>query len=257
MTWIRLEDTFDQHPKTRMAGAAAIYLHVAALCYSSRCLTDGFVDAALLSGMAGFSRPQAEKHAARLVEVGLWEKAPNGYWIHDYLEYNRSKQAVQKERDAAKERMQAKRSGNVRANTTEAFGKSSPTTAETEAYTETETDKEKLLLVRRNIFALYERTFGLVTETLKPKLEEAEDRYPAEWIEAAFQEAAENKARSWRYVETILKRWEDDGPQEVQEVTDDDENWDDEREAELQKQITAAREQADRMVSQAVSRGAG
>jgi hypothetical protein len=35
--------------------------------------------------------------------------------------------------------------------------------------------------------------------------------YPAEWLEAAFREAAAQNARSWRYVSRILERWAIEG----------------------------------------------
>ncbi|WP_343388310.1 DnaD domain protein [Candidatus Amarobacter glycogenicus] len=43
------------------------------------------------------------------------------------------------------------------------------------------------------------------------RLVEAEDLYPAEWIEDAFREAAELNARNWRYIEKILGNWAEEG----------------------------------------------
>jgi DnaD/phage-associated family protein len=62
-----------------------------------------------------------------------------------------------------------------------------------------------------NIFALYEANIGSITPLLVDELREAEERYPAEWIEDAFREAAELNKRSWRYVRAILQRWETEG----------------------------------------------
>jgi DnaD/phage-associated family protein len=63
-----------------------------------------------------------------------------------------------------------------------------------------------------NIFALYEENIGTITPLVAEQLQEAEQRYPAVWIEAAFREAVDNNKRSWRYVERILSRWETEGP---------------------------------------------
>jgi DnaD/phage-associated family protein len=63
-----------------------------------------------------------------------------------------------------------------------------------------------------NIFALYEENIGTITPLVAEELEEAERRYPAHWIEAAFREAVANNKRSWRYVDRILNRWETEGP---------------------------------------------
>ena len=64
---------------------------------------------------------------------------------------------------------------------------------------------------RPNIFALYEDNIGMLSPMIADELREAEELYPAEWIEKAFREAVENNVRAWRYVARILERWERDG----------------------------------------------
>ncbi len=64
---------------------------------------------------------------------------------------------------------------------------------------------------RPTIFELYEQNIGLLQPLLAEELQEAERDYPAEWIEDAFRVAAENNARSWRYVSTVLRRWATEG----------------------------------------------
>ena len=44
------------------------------------------------------------------------------------------------------------------------------------------------------------------------RLLEAEETYPAEWIEDAFREAAELNVRNWRYIERILATLGRGGP---------------------------------------------
>ena len=56
-----------------------------------------------------------------------------------------------------------------------------------------------------NIFRLYEQTIGPFDPHMATKLKEAEGEYSQECIQHSFQEASENNARSWRYVEAILK----------------------------------------------------
>jgi DNA replication protein len=65
-----------------------------------------------------------------------------------------------------------------------------------------------------NIFSLYEQNIGPITPLLVDELREAEAQYAAGWIEDAFREAAELNKRSWRYVRTILQRWETEGRHE-------------------------------------------
>lgn len=64
---------------------------------------------------------------------------------------------------------------------------------------------------RPSIFMLYEQNVGLVQPILAQELMEAEDAYPAEWIEEAFRIAAEHNVRNWRYVRAILERWTAEG----------------------------------------------
>ncbi len=65
---------------------------------------------------------------------------------------------------------------------------------------------------RPDIFRLYEENIGLLTPLVAERLLDAAGRYPPEWIEAAFREAAERNIRNWRYVERILERWAEEGP---------------------------------------------
>jgi DNA replication protein len=62
-----------------------------------------------------------------------------------------------------------------------------------------------------NIFELYESNIGMLTPMIGDELKEAEQIYPAIWIEDAFRESVSRNKRSWKYVETILKRWASEG----------------------------------------------
>lgn len=64
---------------------------------------------------------------------------------------------------------------------------------------------------RPNIFDLYERNVGVLTPMIAEELKEAEDNYPAEWIEDAIKEAVSLNIRKWRYVASILERWAVEG----------------------------------------------
>lgn len=59
--------------------------------------------------------------------------------------------------------------------------------------------------------AVYEQEIGTLTPGVATALAEAEQRYPAEWIVEALREASARNARSWRYAEAILARWEAEG----------------------------------------------
>lgn len=64
---------------------------------------------------------------------------------------------------------------------------------------------------RPSIFRLYEQNIGPMTPLLADNLQDAEDTYPAEWIEEAFRIAVEKNVRNWRYVDAILRRWHERG----------------------------------------------
>jgi len=64
---------------------------------------------------------------------------------------------------------------------------------------------------RTTIYALYEQNIGLLTPLLAEELHEAEETYPAAWIEDAFREAVAQNKRSWRYVRRILESWSSRG----------------------------------------------
>jgi hypothetical protein len=99
---VKVADTFTDHPKVLAAGEDAAWLFVSGLCYCSRHLTDGFIPSSALRKITGKPRPQVL--AARLVSAGLWEPVEGGWNVHHYLEQQRSKEEVEYEREANRER---------------------------------------------------------------------------------------------------------------------------------------------------------
>lgn len=65
---------------------------------------------------------------------------------------------------------------------------------------------------RPNAFALYERYIGPLAPLVAEQVRLAETSYPREWLERAMSDAAHAERRSWKYVETLLARWEREGP---------------------------------------------
>ncbi len=61
------------------------------------------------------------------------------------------------------------------------------------------------------IIRLYEDIIGPLPPSLAAELHEAAAAYPPEWIADAFAEAVEMNVRNWRYVRTILQRWQQEG----------------------------------------------
>ena len=134
--WIKLDDGFATHPKILAAGAIPALIQVRAICYASQHKTDGFIpDAAimlLLSGLEslGIDLGRMGEHvgygcqadeiewAPKMVEYGLWEVRPGGYYIHDYLDWNMSKTDyelfINKKRKAGKKGMKARWGNGLR-----------------------------------------------------------------------------------------------------------------------------------------------
>jgi len=83
----------------------------------------------------------------------------------------------------------------------------------------------RLQAERPNIFVLYEQNIGPLTPLLAEELIEAEDTYPAEWIEDAFREAVELNKRSWRYIQRILERWAAEGKTDETSRRGDEGDW--------------------------------
>ena len=92
MAWAKLDDGFADHPKVIEAGPLASWLFVCGLTYCARQLTDGFIPAGQMRKLADVDN--AKELAQTLVSVGLWEECDGGYMIHDYLEYNPSRERV-------------------------------------------------------------------------------------------------------------------------------------------------------------------
>jgi len=72
---------------------------------------------------------------------------------------------------------------------------------------------------RPNIFALYEQNIGPLTPILADGLRDAEQQYPEDWIRDAFRIAVNNNARSWNYIEAILRSWKEKGRDERDQRT--------------------------------------
>lgn len=124
MAWAKFDDQYPHHPKMIEGGRLeAIGLDVAGICYCNRHLTDGFVSDKALSLLFPPAR-NVKKLAQLLVDVGRWHRDDErkGYTIHDFLEYNPSRDEVEETRQKKAEagRRGGKRSGKVRGSKVEA-----------------------------------------------------------------------------------------------------------------------------------------
>jgi hypothetical protein len=141
MPWVRIDEEFPRHPKVVKAGPLGMAMHVAALCYCNQYLTDGFVPRAIVAGLidlSGIGMRQWMGEVAGggedatwelvvqdLEAAGLWEREQGGWRIHDYHDYQPSREHVLKVREVRQEagrkggqakpkRPESKLLGNVR-----------------------------------------------------------------------------------------------------------------------------------------------
>lgn len=112
MPWFKVDDTLASHPKARAAGLAAMGLWVVAGAYASQYLTGGQVPRWFVD-----SWPSGRRLADRLVDAGLWLTCDDGWNFHQWDERQPTKDQVEADREAARQRVKrwraAKRGNGV------------------------------------------------------------------------------------------------------------------------------------------------
>jgi hypothetical protein len=97
MGWVRIDDNAPHHRKMLKAGPAACWLWVCGLAYCQRQSSDGVIpfEAVAMLGVGNW-----KKCAAFLVDAGLWHKEAEGYRVHDYLQWNASRDERREQEEA-------------------------------------------------------------------------------------------------------------------------------------------------------------
>jgi len=166
---------------------------------------------------------------AELVKIGLWEDHPDGYFIHDWLDYNPPAERVLAKRAAAKLRMSELRSreqtseqaANVQGEQGQAVHARTgaiPVTrnplpvAPLPVPLAAATTSPVLALLSK----AYENGLGNLSVGVEDELRDWSERIPAngrgeKCVEYAFREAVAQNHRSWSYVAAILTRLEAEG----------------------------------------------
>lgn len=109
MPWFALDDGFDTHPKVRKAGNAAVGLFVRLGVHATKHLTEGQLDGVIVRD---YGTPATVR---KLIAVGMLHEhghacprcpqpAEDGFVIHDYLDYNKSRAQIEAAREAARKR---------------------------------------------------------------------------------------------------------------------------------------------------------
>lgn len=114
MAWIRLSDDYTDHPKFAKLSDGAFRLWHQAMGFCRKFQTDGEIP---LTNVRSFTAYTAKRMGElvtpwRVDAQPLWHVIEGiGIRVHDYLEWNPSKDEVTEQRQDAKERMRAKRLG--------------------------------------------------------------------------------------------------------------------------------------------------
>lgn len=92
--YVQLDDGFPDHPKIVALSHPAFRAIVEAVCYCHRHQTDGFVPT---------ERAERFGSVDELVDAGLYDRVERrGFWVHDYLDWNESREEADARRTAAR-----------------------------------------------------------------------------------------------------------------------------------------------------------
>lgn len=110
LAYLLLDDGFAEHTKLDGLPVQAKWLHVCALIYCAKNLTDGVVSERKLKVIAAVAEVRAGRFVPLLEERGMWIPRLDGWYLHDYLEHNPSAEQVKAKRKA---RAEAGRRGGI------------------------------------------------------------------------------------------------------------------------------------------------
>lgn len=100
--WVRIDENAMDHPKIGGLPDGAFRLWVQGLAYCQKYLTDGFIGDVALRGLRAYSQNRRNV----LIECGLWDSSDKGINVHDYLEWNESRETIVAARNDARARRQ-------------------------------------------------------------------------------------------------------------------------------------------------------
>lgn len=110
MGWVRISDDFYDHEKFAEVGPLGLAVWIAGLAYCNRNLTDGKIPHRTaqrllhIDGIGIYTSNHTGRDAQvadgidELLEAGLWVDEGTKYAVHDYLDYQPSKDDVTRQR---------------------------------------------------------------------------------------------------------------------------------------------------------------
>lgn len=106
MPWFRIDEKAMEHPKVALLPDGTFRLWVQGLAHCQKFLTDGRIDRGSLRLLRAFS----PKRESELVAARLWVDAgSDGVSVHDYLQWNESRDQVLRAREMSRNRVRRNR----------------------------------------------------------------------------------------------------------------------------------------------------
>lgn len=232
MAWTRIDDNFKNNIKVRKAGGDGVLLYLYGLIHCNTNLTDGYIDEVYLPQLFADAFCKRQKATLnKLLEVGLWIKVDGGYQVNDFLEYNLTKEEVEKRRKAKVEagRKGGRASSESKQETDDEVDDGAPAQADAQADAQakinpithnpyplpispkTNTAAAAFFGKNPELYIAFE-PIKPVDEQTKKDIDSAVEIYSVGWVRDAIAEAVKKgDVRSFRYIESILKRWQKEG----------------------------------------------
>lgn len=153
MAWIRLSDNYVDHPKFQALSDGSFRLWHEAMSFCRRHQSDGFFSFQVMKGFRYYNKSRERQLATPYTDGAnpLWRLVEGGgYTVHDYLEWNPSRDEENERRAESKERMRVirerrQRPGippSVRTNTLQ-----TTSLERSQVVLDTDTDKKEQILV--------------------------------------------------------------------------------------------------------------
>lgn len=107
MPWVKFDDRFPSNRKVRPLSDRAFRLYVSGVCWAAENLTDSLILDTELTQVAHVRNINGAR--VELEARGLWERVEGGWRIHDYHDYQPTKEQVLKDRQKNAARQEAYR----------------------------------------------------------------------------------------------------------------------------------------------------
>lgn len=92
MAWVKIDDQAPRNAKLLRAGPAAAWMWLCGIAHGQAQMTEGFIEDIAIDTIGVRGAERSRKLADALVECGLFERVEGGYQVHDYLDFNETRE---------------------------------------------------------------------------------------------------------------------------------------------------------------------